>query len=322
MLVRVSYGTAIAMGLIRARMLARPTTAYLMTYHEGRCRNNCAFCPQARESRADLKKLSRITWPAFEVEEVVEALPSGRFARICLQTIDYPGMVEDTLSLLRELQPLGLPVSVSITPVEKTVLKKFRSLGVDYIGVGLDVASERLYPEIKDSPYSWGDMWDFTKDIIDVFGPGKALIHIIIGLGETDREAVETLARAYSMDADVSLFAFTPVRGTRLENHRPPTLARYRRIQLVSYLLREGLVGVDELEFDGNGNLVGLGLSRERLLELVPPEVFTTHGCPGCNRPYYNERPRKEPYNFPVKPETEYVERILDSILGGSSEPR
>ncbi|NJE76390.1 radical SAM protein [Thermococcus sp. ES12] len=315
MLVRVSYGTAIAMGLIRARMLARPTTAYLMTYHEGRCRNNCAFCPQARESRADLKKLSRITWPAFEVEEVVEALPSGRFARICLQTVDYPGLVSDVVELLDLFQPLGLPVSVSITPVGRDVLEEFKSRGVDYIGVGLDVASERLYPEIKDSLYSWGEMWRFTEDVIGVFGEGRALVHLIIGLGETDREAVETIWRAYSMGAWVSLFAFTPIRGTRLENSKPPSVERYRRIQLAHYLIKEGLAEPGDFEFDGNGSLVGFGLGRYELAELVPPEAFATHGCPGCNRPYYNERPKKEPYNFPESPGRDYVRRVLDSIL-------
>ncbi len=198
MRIRVSYGTAITMGgLIRARMLARPTTAYLMTYHDGRCRNNCAFCPpQARESKADLKKLSRITWPDFDVEDVVEALPKGGFARICLQTVDYPGLVRDVLELLDLFEPLGIPVSVSITPVDRAALREFRSRNVDYVGVGLDVASERLYPEIKDSLYSWEDMWRFTGDVVDVFGQGRALVHLIIGLGgETDREAVETIQR-------------------------------------------------------------------------------------------------------------------------------
>ncbi|NJE11444.1 radical SAM protein [Thermococcus sp. MAR1] len=315
MKVRVSYGTAIAMGLIRARMLARPTTAYLMTYHEGRCRNNCAFCPQARESRADLKKLSRITWPAFDVEEVVEALPSGMFARICLQTVDYPGLVSDVIELLDLFQPLGLPVSVSITPVNRATLGEFKSKGVDYIGVGLDVASERLYPEIKDSLYSWDEMWRFTRDVVDVFGDGKALVHLIIGLGETDREAVETIWRAYSMGAWVSLFAFTPIRGTRLENAKPPSLARYRRIQVAHYLIKEGLAAPEDFEFDAGDSLVGFRIDKEKLAKLLPPGIFATHGCPGCNRPYYNERPKKEPYNFPESPGRDYVRCVLDSIL-------
>lgn len=315
MKVRVSYGTAIAMGLIRAKMLARPTTAYLMTHWPGRCRNNCAFCVQARDSKADLEKLSRVTWPAFELDRVIEALPDGNFARICLQTIDYPGMVDDVLNLLRELQPPGLPVSVSITPVDREILEEFKSLGVDYIGVGLDVASERVYPVIKDSLYSWDDMWAFTSDVIDVFGPGRAFVHLIVGLGETDREMVETIGRVYRMNAEVSLFAFTPVKGTRLENARSPSLERYRRIQLARYLLEAGLASPEDFTFDNDGNLTGFGIPKEELVELVPPEVFATHGCPGCNRPYYNERPRKEPYNFPMKPEKGYVKSVLDSIL-------
>jgi biotin synthase-related radical SAM superfamily protein len=251
--IMVSYGTAIAMGLIKAKMLVRPTAAYLMTYWPGHCRNNCAFCVQARESRADLEKLSRVTWPAFELDAVLEALPGGNFSRICLQTIDYPGMVEDVLSLLHEFRPLNLPVSVSITPVGRETLGEFKSLGVDYVGVGLDAASERVYREVKDTAYTWEEMWRFTRDVLGVFGDGKALVHIIIGLGETDREALETIERAYRMGADVSLFAFTPVRGTRLEKMEPPSLRRYRRIQLATYLLRNGFVSLSDFTFDERG---------------------------------------------------------------------
>ncbi|ASJ13199.1 radical SAM protein [Thermococcus thioreducens] len=315
MKIRVSYGTAIAMGLIKARMLAKPRTAYLMTYHDGRCRNNCAFCPQARGSEADLRRLSRITWPAFDVEEVVENLPAGGFARICLQTVDYPGLVSDVIELLDLFQPLGIPVSVSITPVDRGTLMEFKSRGVDYIGVGLDVASERLYPEIKESLYSWDDMWRFTEDVIDVFGDGKALVHVIVGLGETDKELIGTIERAYSTGAWVSLFAFTPIRGTRLENAEPPSLARYRRIQVAHYLIKEGLATLEDFEFDEKGSLVGFGVDADELALVIPPEIFATHGCPGCNRPYYNERPKKEPYNFPESPGKDYVRRVLQSIL-------
>lgn len=46
MKIRVSYGTAVAMGLIRAKIVVKPTTAYLMTYHDGKCINDCKFCAQ------------------------------------------------------------------------------------------------------------------------------------------------------------------------------------------------------------------------------------------------------------------------------------
>ncbi|WP_297552214.1 radical SAM protein [Thermococcus sp.] len=312
MLVRVSYGTAIAMGLIRAKLLARPTTAYLMTYWPGRCKNDCAFCAQARSSRANLDRLSRVTWPAFELEKVVQALPNGRFGRICLQTIDYPRMLDDVLALLGAFKPLNLPVSVSITPVSRETLEEFRELGVDYVGVGLDVASERLFSEIKPD-FEWDEMWDFAGRVVDVLGPRKALIHVIVGLGETDRELVEVFERAYAIGADVSLFAFTPLKGTRLENLEPPSIERYRKVQLARWLVEKGLS--DRIIFDGD-SIEGFDLAGIE----VPPAVFATHGCPACNRPYYNERPKKEPYNFPFPPEKEYVMEFLTRL--GSRRPR
>ncbi|WP_461866638.1 radical SAM protein [Thermococcus sp.] len=314
MKIRISYGTAISMGLIHAKMLAKPITAYFMTYHEGRCRNNCAFCPQARESRADLKKLSRITWPVFELETVTEKVKTGGFARICLQTIDYPDLVSDVLTILETFQPLGLPVSVSITPVEEAVLKRFKELGVDYIGIGLDVASERLYPKIKDSLYSWEDMWRFTEESIEVFGKGKAFVHIIIGLGENDREVIETIQRVYDIGAEVSLFAFTPIKGTRLENLNPPPLERYRKIQIALYLIRKGITHLEDIKFREDGSLISFGVGKEKLREILKDEAFRTYGCPGCNRPYYNERPQREPYNFPFNPGKNYVLEVLDSL--------
>lgn len=315
MLIRASYGTAIAMGLIKAKMLARPTTAYLMTYYDGRCINNCAFCPQARESKADLTKLSRVTWPAFELKEVVNKIKDGNFARICLQTIDYPGLEEDVLALLGELYPLDLPVSLSITPVDKTYLIKFKKLGVDYVGVGLDVASERLYDTLKESLYSWDEMWRFTKGIIDIFGERRAFIHIIIGLGETDREVLEVIQRAYDLKAEISTFAFTPIKGTRLEKSKPPSLERYRKIQIAHYLIKENIKRVEDFEFDDGENLTGFGICEEELLKLLNEHALMTHGCPGCNRPYYNEKPGKEPYNYPLKPRKGDLKKTLRRII-------
>lgn len=318
MLIRVSYGTAIAMGLIKAKMLTRPTTAYLMVYHNGRCINNCAFCPQARESRADLKKLSRVTWPTFDLRTVLEKLKNGKFARICLQTVDYESLEEDVLALLGAFYSLNLPISVSITPVDRDYLEKFKELGVDYIGVGLDVASENLYKKIKESLYSWDEMWEFTRDIIEIFGEKKAFVHLIIGLGETDKEALETIQKAYDIGAEVSLFAFTPIKGTKLENFKPPSLIRYRKLQIGHYLIKNKIKRVEEFEFNDDGNLLSFGINKKELMNVLQETAVMTHGCPGCNRPYYNERPSNEPYNFPIRPKEGYLMKVIEKILSGT----
>ena len=72
--VRVSTGTAIVLGLLKGKLVVEPTTAYFMTYKEGKCLANCGFCPQARQSRSSTELLSRVSWPTFSTQNLVEAL--------------------------------------------------------------------------------------------------------------------------------------------------------------------------------------------------------------------------------------------------------
>ncbi|MDI3281365.1 MAG: radical SAM protein, partial [Bacillota bacterium] len=136
--------------------------------------------------------------------------------------------------------------------------------------------------------------------------PGRISTHLIAGLGESERDLVEATAFFIQNRVTVGLFAFTPVPGTRLAHQPPPERSSYRRLQIARYLLAEGLASREDLGFDGRGRLVRIE---------VPPEVwarvqgeaagepfgepFRTSGCPGCNRPHYNERPGQVPYNYP-----------------------
>lgn len=69
--------------------------------------------------------------------------------------------------------------------------------------------------------------------------PGKITTHVIVGLGESDKDIVDFIVWARERNIVVSLFAFTPIRGTAFENRERPSLERYRKIQLVTYLLEK-----------------------------------------------------------------------------------
>ncbi|MFW6117673.1 MAG: radical SAM protein, partial [Thermoproteota archaeon] len=61
--IRVSLGSAIVLNLLNGPLDVPPTTAYLLTYKEGKCTANCGFCPQARSSDGRSDMLSRVSWP-------------------------------------------------------------------------------------------------------------------------------------------------------------------------------------------------------------------------------------------------------------------
>jgi biotin synthase len=119
-------------------------------------------------------------------------------------------------------------------------------------------------------------------------------VHLIVGLGETEREMVERVQWARDLGLEVGLFAFTPVRGTHLADRPPPSLATYRRMQAARWLIVHDRTRIEDIAFD----------SRERLVCLGAPlpgdgEAFRTSGCPHCNRPFYNEQPSGPLYNYP-----------------------
>jgi biotin synthase len=108
-----------------------------------------------------------------------------------------------------------------------------------------------------------------------------------------------------------ALFAFTPVRGTALENLSQPSLDSYRRVQLARYLLVHGKTSLELMRFDANGKIVSFGVPSAILEAAVNGGVpFQTSGCPDCNRPFYNEKPSGPMYNYPKELNKKEIEEI------------
>jgi biotin synthase len=85
-----------------------------------------------------------------------------------------------------------------------------------------------------------------------------------------------------------------------MQDASPPPLDSYRRIQVARHLLVQGVCSVDNFCFSEEGRIAFFGLPTCELESLLADgEAFRTSGCPGCNRPYYNEPPRGPLYNYP-----------------------
>ena len=322
--VRVSTGSAIVLGLLKGRLDAKPTTAYLLMCRNEKCSANCGFCPQARESRGRADMLSRVTWPAFPTRKVVEGIETsargGGIRRVCMQSLNYPEAFDDVLCLVREIRhEVDVPISVSCKPLDSQKMKQWADAGVNRISVALDAATEEIFDTVKGQniggPYSWEKQRRALKEAVKVFGEGSVSTHLIVGLGETEKEVCQTIQWCVDSGVYPGLFAFTPIPGTALADNSPPSLSSYRRVQLAHYLLTHRKSRFENMEFDSNGCLAGFGVSKEQLLEAIETgEPFLTSGCPGCNRPYYNERPGGPIYNYPrrlLPEEIEEAKRVL-----------
>ncbi|MGW8289548.1 MAG: radical SAM protein, partial [Candidatus Bathyarchaeia archaeon] len=290
--VRVSMGSAIVLGLLKGRLDAKPTTAYLLMCRNKKCSANCSFCPQAKESKGRADMLSRVTWPPFPTKQVVDSLESatksGVMKRVCIQSLNYPEAFDDVLLLVREIRSkVAVPISVSCKPLDRQKMKMWADVGVNRISVALDAATEQIFNRVKGrnvgGPYLWEKQRKALKEAVEVFGIGSVSTHLIVGLGETEKEICETIQWCVDSGVYPGLFAFTPISGTPLENSSPPSLSSYRRVQLAHYLLTHRQNRFEDMTFDSSGCIIGFGASKERMLEVIDSgEPFLTSGCPGC----------------------------------------
>lgn len=319
---KLSAGTACVIGLKRLKTDALPTTAYIMLGEK--CGNNCGFCAQARESAARVDLLARVAWPSFparvSVAGIAAAHARGELKRACLQVVGSGGFWEHTVEALDLLRAnSAVPVCVS-SPIERAEqARALISRGAERICVALDAATPEIYREVKGG--EWARRYRLLSECARAL-PGRVTTHLVVGLGENEKEMVRLMASCIDQDVTVGLFAFTPVRGTALAGQAPPPAGQYRRIQIAHSLLKRGCRPEDFVYC--RGRLTGFGLSPAALQRLLADgSAFQTSGCAGCNRPYYNERPGGLMYNYPRPLTPEEIRRaVAESEIaeGGSHE--
>lgn len=294
---KLSIGSLGAIGLRKLKTDALPTTAYIMLGEK--CLRNCAFCAQARESTASSKFLSRVVWQEVEKENAIEGIKKafleGKIHRVCLQVVNRPDSFVAVKKAILDLKEAHVPVVVSGYITSKEEAGELLALGADRLGIALDVATDELFLKIKGGPFQ--KRWELISSCAKAY-PKKITTHLIVGLGESEKEMLEIITRCVDLSITVGLFAFTPLAGTAMEKFSPPNLASYRRLQIAL-----GLLGhkVDKEKIICDEERI-IKFEVKNLKEILGDgQCFRTTGCANCNRPFYNEKPGGALYNYPRK---------------------
>jgi len=320
--VRASLGTLGVLGLELVQMDTPPTTAYLQIYTEERCRANCLFCAQASGSQAELTRIARGMYMPTDLDAVVQRLKMayerGYLRRACIQTALYDTWWEDTVYLVTRIREESrIPVSLSVFPLSDEQYKELKELGINALVIPLDACTPELFNKIKGKsargPYSWERHLDGIKRGARFF---KSVgTHLIIGLGETDEDAVKLIDELHNYKINTALFSYTYVPGAQLvlETNKKESIRHYRIVQLARYLIIEGIAAYSDMKFS-DGVLSDFGVSRDRVLGVIEEgAAFQTSGCPECNRPMANET-FSLIYNFPRKPNDMEIESLKEEI--------
>ena len=296
----------------------------LLHYEEG-CLGRCHFCGLSKSRREGPrgKTFIRVDWPLYPLEDIIRRVKGkDQIHRVCISMITHPKALEDTLYVIQRFyEETDLSISVLITPTlihKKDSLAAMKKAGADRVGIAIDTATPELFNQLRGKgvggPHQWNHYWDVVQMSVDVFGRFQVGIHLIVGLGETEKEMVETIQQGQDIGVHTHLFSFFPEKGSPMEEQSPPPIDRYRRIQLARWIINEDLGSANQMKYNQNGRLVDFGVNIKPFIQIGEP--FMTSGCPGrdgkvaCNRPYGNERPSDPIRNFPFIPEPEDIEEI------------
>lgn len=336
--VQTSLAAAITLGLVPGRFYreARLTGLNLLLTYEDGCLGRCSYCGLNRGREvpsSERRTFIRVKWPTYPLEEIIartKALDNGQVKRVCVSMITHRRAFTDMNDVIARFhQETDLPISALISPTmlrrPGQMLAETRAAGADMAGIAIDAATPELFDRHRrrgvGGPHRWEHYWETVEAAVEVFGPYKVGVHLIVGLGETEREMIETIQRAHDLGASTHLFSFFPEGGTPLDDWPQPSYGQYRRVQLARYIINEGYGRAETMAFNAAGQVLDFGLETEDLV--AEGLAFMTSGCPGedgrvaCNRPFGNERPSQPIRNYPFPPEPEDIELIRRQLWEG-----
>ncbi len=332
--VRISMAAAIELGLKPGRIFRDAHCGcinLLQNYPEG-CYANCTYCGLARErpGAPEDNTFIRVAWPLFPTDLVAEKIAEheDRVGRVCIAQVQDHRAYDDLIDMTRQVRRLSdAPISalVSATTLNEERLVCIKEAGADIIGVGLDAASEDAFYRTRGKgargPHDWDYHWHIVRAARQLYGAMKVNCHIIVGLGESDRDLVNLFYQLKSEQIAGYLFSFNPEPGTDMQNIPRAPLHRWRRIQLIKYAVETHDLPRDAIEFDAEGSIVRVNAPDLMVDVAISTGMpFVTNGCPdkhgvmACNRPYGSYRPGEDFRDYPFPPETDDLIQICQQM--------
>ncbi len=321
--VRVSIAAAMTLGLAPGGFYRNATCGCvnLLENYPAGCYANCTYCGLARErpGRAQDNTFIRVGWPVFRTDLVAEAVRDTveRVGRVCVAMVQdkraYPDLV-DIVRRIRRRSDVPISALVTATLLDEARLLAIRDAGADIVGIGLDAASEEVFFTTRGrgarGPHSWVQHWEIARIARRLFGPMKVNCHVMVGLGETDRDLVDLFYTLKAAEIAAYLFSFNPEAGTVMAGTPRAPITRWRRIQLTKHLIEQRDLSRDRIDFHPDGTLARVRADRALIEEcLNEATAFMTNGCPdrngklACNRPFGSYRPGEAFRDYPFVPQ-------------------
>ncbi len=319
--VQTSLAGAVTLGMERGRFSGNVHLRglNLLLLYESGCRARCTYCGLAKDrpevsEKARNHTFIRVRWPTYGTEDILARVKDdcGHMQRVCVAMVQDHRAFADSNAVMRRFRDetsMGISALITATVVRsRAMVEEILEAGADMFTVAFDACTPELFDRTRGKgargPHRWDHHWQVLRWGVEIFGRYRTGVHLVCGLGETERQMAEMIQRVHDCGAHTHLFAFFPEAGTVMQDVDPAPMGHYRRIQVARYLINHGAGRVEDMRFNDEGQIVDLGCDIRPLLE--DGECFMTSGCAGhdgrnaCNRPFGNERPSMRQRNHPM----------------------
>ncbi|MBI5181376.1 MAG: radical SAM protein [Nitrospirae bacterium] len=283
------------------------------------------------QSGRSAKSFIRVEWPRYPLKEIIDRskFKMDAIERFCVSMVMNKKAVDDTITVVKAIKfEVDADISVLSNPssMDDIDIQRFKDAGADRFTVAIDCATEEIFNKYRgkgvNGPHRWNRYWKMLDKARQIFGDGMIGCHLIVGLGETEKEMIKAIQKVHDMDGTTHLFSFYQEANSLLENHPQCPAGQFRRIQLARYIIDFDYARVNNMRFDEEGRVVDFGVSEDVLKELIESGIpFQTSGCPGkdkriacCNRPYGDSRP-SDIRSYPFRLKKRDVEKVKEEIL-------
>ena len=300
-MIRMSFETAIELSIKKGQSDISTTTAYILIEND---------------SRKNI--VSKDLWPECTKREVLQAFKSYKgenIKRICLKSIDIEQSYQEVIEFIKDIKKnVNIPISLSANIEEIDEIEKFLELGVEKVGLYIEVANEYLYKKIKGNNFY--KKIDFIKEA-GLMYPNRISTHIIVGLGESHKDIYDLYKTLRSYNIIISLFDYSSINTIKLNLETKCSIESYRRVQLMTYMMDKGY-NRDYFKFGLNGYLEELEIDEYIKNDILKGKPFKTRGCKNCNRPHSSKNSRGIIYNYSRNLNKEEIKLAIKDINLGT----
>ncbi|HEY0409526.1 MAG TPA: radical SAM protein, partial [Candidatus Dormibacteraeota bacterium] len=206
--VQTSLAGAVTLGMERGRFAGNVHLRglNLLLLYESGCRARCTYCGLAKDrpevsERARNHTFIRVKWPTYGTEDILARVKDdcGAMQRVCVAMVQDHRAFADSNAVMRRFRDetsMGISALITATVVRsREMVEEILEAGADMFTVAFDACTPELFDSTRGrgarGPHRWEHHWQVLRWGVEVFGRFKTGVHLVCGLGETERQMAE-----------------------------------------------------------------------------------------------------------------------------------